>query len=614
MDYSFLKLYDSITDSISDDLFKTNQLQYYLMIQLSPTETYLQMTNYDGDLDLSNDFTCEVVDGCDNVLADITENVFTESYIDTEGLTQTKIEYVNLGVDYFGRAVHIRFSVNASNQKYYTRPIKITNKDILKTYRFDYYNPINMNGFSYESAGVYQSIRLWLKPKGLENKTEVSDYYQISTGNNISLRPLRQIATNFLTENIDDFIFVRLQEMLLHNIIYIDGKRITNKPILEYDDRIGESNLFRSNFTCNINDKDRFEDSFQIFDGLELTNFVPQGLYATGTNFTTISFDANLNLTLNSGTITIFNSSGTIQNTFTQADMSVSGNTLTIATDLNYTDDTYYVHISAGLVSAIGVDNEAINETITWTFTLRPSDYDVNDYNAVDYFTGISNPFNDNLVAFYKFNELVGTTMTDSEGSNDGTIVNAVINQTGLIDKAYSFNVGATDQYVTIPSSSDFNFGSGAFSIEIWVNPSNNFGRIFNKYNESTGDLQYRMFIQSGVLQFFMYTDASNRIGIADNVTIGTGSWQQIVVTYDADNGLKMKVDNVTASFAPIETGTYTGMPDTSQPIILGQQANDLSGANRYEGLTDIWRVWKGYALSDEEITTLYNSGNGTES
>jgi hypothetical protein len=125
------------------------------------------------------------------------------------------------------------------------------------------------------------------------------------------------------------------------------------------------------------------------------------------------------------------------------------------------------------------------------------------------------------------------------------------------------------------------------------------------------------MFIQSGVLQFFIYTDASNRIGIADNVTIGTGSWQQIIVTYDGSgdaSGLKMKVDNVDSSFAAQETGNYVGMPDTTQPIILGQQANDLSGANRYQGLTDIWRVWKGYALDDAEITTLYNSGNGTES
>jgi len=75
-----------------------------------------------------------------------------------------------------------------------------------------------------------------------------------------------------------------------------------------------------------------------------------------------------------------------------------------------------------------------------------------------------------------------------------------------------------------------------------------------------------------------------------------------------------MKVDDVTASFASTETGTYIGMPATSQAMILGQQSDDLAGANRYSGLMDILRVWKGYELTDADITSKYNSGNGTES
>ena len=617
MDYSFLKLYDSIDDALNDNKFKDASLAYYTNIQLFNNEPYLQMTNYEGGISLSSDFSTYIVDNCDNILKDISDHVFTEEFVDNDGNTQTKIEFVNLDSNYYGRAVFIKIALDSSNVSYYTRPIKITNKQPNKTYRFDYSNNSNLEGLTYVNSDCYQSIRLSMKFTGYSNSSEVGDYYQISTGNNISTRFLKNVGESFLIENIDTYTFARLQEILLHDIIYIDGKRVTNKPILEQADRIGESNLFKATFTAFFNESDTYDYTYQIFNGLNIINYVPFGEYTTGTTLLIVSFDANLDLTLNTGSLSIYNSLGTLQDTFNETSMTVSGNTLTIATSLSYSDDTYYVNITEGLVSAIGINNSAITDNTTWTFRLKPADYSVTDYNATDYNTGISSPVVDNIVLFYKFNETTGTIATDSKGSNDGTIVNALINQVGLIDRCYEFNNGTTDEYVSIPNSSDLNFGSGAFSIEVWVNPTANFGRILNKYNASTGDLEYRMFIQGGVLQFFIYTDALNRIGIADNTTITTGGWQQIVVTYDGSgdaSGLKMKVDNVTASFSSVETGNFTGMSATTQDVILGQQADDLAGANRFSGLMDILRIWKGYELNDTEITTLYNSGNGTES
>ena len=614
MDYSFLKLYDTINDALNDNEFKDSGITYYTNIQLFTDEPYLQMTNYEGGLSIDSDFTCFIVDTCGNTLIDITDNVFIEEFF-SEKNTQCKIEFVNIPSNFYGRAVVIKIVQNSSDAVYFTRPVKITNKGSLRTYRIDYTNNSNLPGLTYDNADCYQSIRLSMKYVGKSNESEVGEYYQISTSNNISTRFLKKIGSNFLVENIDTYTFDRLQEVLLHDVIYIDGKRITNKPILEPSDRIGQTNLFKSTFSAYINEEDTYDFQYQVFDGFLLNNFYPFGSYSTGTEFIKVSFESNLDLTLNTGTLSIYNSGGTLQDTFTEADMSVTGNELTIPTSLNYSDDDYYVNVSEGLVSAIGIENEPINDTFTWAFKLKPADYSATDYSATDYNTGVSNPLTDNIIAFYKFNETTGTTMEDSKGSNDGTIVNAVINQTGLIDKCYEFNNGVTDQYVTVPSSSDFNFGSGAFSIEIWVNPTANFGRIFNKYNENTGDLEFRMFIQGGVLQFYAYTDAINRIGIADSSTITIGGWQQIVVTYDGTgvNGLVMKVDNVDSSFSPVENGTYTGMPSTTQQIVIGQQANDLTGANRYGGLIDICRLWKGYALDDADITTLYNSGNGTE-
>jgi hypothetical protein len=615
IDYSFLRLKDSL--ELAKDMRDSPVTTHfsYIPIQLLPNKTYLQITNFDGGISLDSDCEVFVVDCNDNVLADITDNVFIEEFTDSKGNNQCKIEYVNLTVDFYRETVLIKFKMLSSNAQFWSNPINITSYQSERTVYFEYKNYDDFMGIGYTNANVSQSISLSMYFDIPIDDTETEDYFQISRNNTISARALQKLFEQYKIEQINRFTFERLNVLFKHELIYLDGVRVTNKPVVSSSERLGDANYFETDVVVAKNYDDTLIYSSQVFEGIQLTNFVPQGLHITGTTFVVVSFSANINLTLNTGTITIFNSTGTLQNTFTQADMTVSGSNLTIATSLSYSDDTYYVNISQGLVSAIGVLNSAITDQTTWAFELRASDYSVSDYSTVDYYTGASNPILDNLVAFYKFNETSGTVLVDSKGSNNGTVVNAVINQTGLIDKCYQFNVGATNQYVTIPSSSDFNFGSGAFSIEIWVNPANNFGRILNKYNESTGDLQFRMFIQSGVLQFFAYTDASNRIGIADNVTIGTGSWQQIIVAYDGTgvSGLKMKVDNVTASFAAVQTGTYTGMPDTNQPIILGQQSNDLTGVNRYEGLNDIWRTWKGYALSDGEMTTKYNSGNGTE-
>jgi hypothetical protein len=616
IDYSFIRLKDSI--ELAKDMRDSPVTTHfsYIPIQLLPNKTYLQITNFDGGISLDSDCEVFVVDCNDNVLADITDNVFIEEFTDSSGNNQCKIEYVNLTVDFYRETVLIKFKMLSSNAQFWSNPINITSYQSERTVYFEYKNYDDFMGIGYTNANVSQSISLSMYFDIPIDDTETEDYFQISRNNTISARALQKLFEQYKIEQINRFTFERLNVLFKHELIYLDGVRVTNKPVVSSSERLGDANYFETDVVVAKNYDDTLIYSSQVFEGIQLTNFVPQGLHITGTTFVVVSFSANINLTLNTGTITIFNSTGTLQNTFTQADMTVSGSNLTIATSLSYSDDTYYVNISQGLVSAIGVLNSAITDQTTWAFELRASDYSVSDYSTVDYYTGASMPILDNLVAFYKFNETSGTVLVDSKGSNNGTVVNAVINQTGLIDRCYRFNDGVSNQYVTIPSSNDFNFGSGAFSIEVWVNrDSNNFGRILNKYNETTGDLEFRMFIQNGVLQFFMYTDPSNRMGLADNVTITTGSWQQVIITYDGSgvSGLKMKVDNVTGSFAPVETGNFTGMPNTNQQIVLAQQGNDLTGANRYSGLMDICRFWKGYALSDAEITTLYNSGNGTE-
>lgn len=392
MDYSFLKLYDSMSSSLNDNKFKDANLLYQTSIQLFPDEAYLQITNYSGGISLGFDCNVFVVDCFDNVLADITNNVFVDQFIDVDGFTQCKIEFVNLNVDFHGRKVMIKFQINSSDAVYYTKPIKISHKESVRTYRFDYTSNRNMEGISYVSAVAYQSIRLALKFTGYSNNSEVGEYYQISTGNNISTRFLRKMGENFIAQNIDIFTFERLQEVFMHDIIYIDGKRLTNKPILEPQEQIGNTDLIKANFTAYLNESDTYEYEFQVFDGLVLSNYNPFGLYLTGFQIEGLSFDTNINIELLTGSLRVYDSSDTLIYDFNESDMVINSDTqlkiISTGTPVEFLPNgTYYVNVDAGLVTGLGVLNEAITDSTTWTFTITDGDYSSNDYNTNDYFT-----------------------------------------------------------------------------------------------------------------------------------------------------------------------------------------------------------------------------------
>ena len=620
MDFSFLKLYDSINESLNDSEFKDAEVTYFLPIQLSPNETYLQITNYRGGLSFSGVYTAAVVDDCGNILKDITNNVFIEEFNDVNGIVQNKIEIVRIAQDFYGRAVFIRFFHSESGLSYYTRPIKITDKGIEKTFRFDYTNNLNLLGISYETAQCTQSIRLANKFTGYNNESEVGEYFQISTSNTISTRFLKKISNAYLIERIDTFTFERLQKVFEHDTIYIDFKRITTNPILEPSERIGQTNVFSSGFNAYLNKEDVYNFQYQIFTGIQVVEFIPYGVYTLDGLVANGRVVFNVNIqSLNNGTIKLYDSSNVLISTFDQTQMSITDNRIDIVgiTADVVSNGMYYFTISSGLVTILGIDYEGVLDPTIWTFIVADEMFDSTEFDSTEFLTGTPNPLEVNLSLFYRFNETSGTTAVDSSAnSNDGSITNVTIDQVGLIDKCYWFNNGTNDEFVDVPHSDSLSFGSGAFSIEVWLRPTADFGRILNKYNVTSGNREYRLFLQSGVLQFFIYTDASNNIGIADNVLMTTGSWQQVFITYDGSgnaSGLKMKIDNTTASFAPSETGVFTGMPNTTEKLRLGQLSDNDNSTARYPGFMDILRIWKGYEVTDAEITALYNSGNGTE-
>ena len=390
-DYSFLRLKDNIADAFNMQDSPSTTHFFFNPIQLIPNRTYLQITNFADGISLDSDCEVFVVNCSDEILADITSNVFIEEFTDGNGNNQCKIEYVNLGVDFYRETVLIKFKMLSSNAEWWTNPINITSYQSELTVFFKYKNYDNFAGIGYTNANVWQSISLSLYFDIPLDETETEDYFQISRNNTISARALQKLFEQYKIEKINRFTFDRLNVLLKHELIYLDDIRVTNKPVVSSSEREGDSNFFETDLVVAKNYADVSIYEYQIFEGLVLSNFNPQGLYITGTTFTEFGFDANINLTLNTGTISVYNMGGTLIHSVSETEMTVIDNALTfsvIGTPLeNLANDTYYVNVTAGLVIGLGDLNDEINDTTTWMFTLQNADFLGTDFNNTDFFT-----------------------------------------------------------------------------------------------------------------------------------------------------------------------------------------------------------------------------------
>jgi len=280
MDNSFIKLHTSLDKALSVGKVKTAELIYFNSIVLSPNETYLQITNVDGGISFEGDFMVEIVDFCDNVLKDVTAHVFVSEATTSQGINQMAIEIVNLGTDFYGRAVMFKFTHTISNAVYYSNPLLITDSIIDQTIRFDYWNATTINNIYYNELPFKQSIRLKMLFQNPTNESENTEYYQISNGRTVSTRYLEKIKYNYIVEDMNLFSYVRLLRLFKSNSVYMDGERVTDKPILDEGDRLGNSTLINTSFSAYIDENDTFDYEFQIYDGLKVIEFIPFGTIA----------------------------------------------------------------------------------------------------------------------------------------------------------------------------------------------------------------------------------------------------------------------------------------------------------------------------------------------
>lgn len=369
-DYSFIRLDPTLEKATYTRNSPVATIIKNDFVHLLPNETYLQTTSLKDGISFDGNYKVEIIDCIGTVLKDITDNVAIEQFTDSNGTPQIHFEITNINTDFYKKEVLFKFTHTVSNYVWYSNKLVITSYEANKTTRFDY--------IQYNETKV-KSIRLscWFERNDAES--ESSEYININ-GIKTTSRLVKTEYEHYLFDAIDNFTYRRLNHLLTCPIIYVNGYRMTNKVVVQSDDRKFDTNYFSLKLKLAFNYEEEFSYSYQIFEALSVNELFPinTGYYTTDIN---TNFFVNFNRN-----ISIFDA--TIKAKLYKDGVYVTETTITATDDklefdfgYTFTNDNYNIIIDANKVeSAIGEVWQGFTSSTDWTFTIVNGEFDNTEF------------------------------------------------------------------------------------------------------------------------------------------------------------------------------------------------------------------------------------------
>ena len=206
-----------------------------------------------------------------------------------------------------------------------------------------------------------------------------------------------------------------------------------------------------------------------------------------------------------------------------------------------------------------------------------------------------------NTVLLTAQTNLSSNTKVFVDESNLNSIVtgngNATLGSFSPFGSTWSGYFDGSNDFLSIPTSSSFNFGTGDFTVECWVNWSStttNRG-IISRYAGASSGWALRYDNTSGPTLNWINGDTS--ILIASHTPIA-GTWYHYAVCRSGTT-LRIFINGTQSA-----STTYSGNQDTSSTLYIGQLSNTLWPVNGY--ISNV-RILKGTALYTAAFTPSTN-------
>ena len=185
----------------------------------------------------------------------------------------------------------------------------------------------------------------------------------------------------------------------------------------------------------------------------------------------------------------------------------------------------------------------------------------------------------------------------------------------GGFSNAYSLEFDGTNDYVDCGNDSSLQFGTGDFSLSMWVKrgtiaPTDDFQNLIS-YGDDDGIYWYFRF-QSANKLFFRTNDSDGDLTSTTSASAitDTTNWHHVAVTFDRDSatGVKIYIDGDLD-----QTGDHTASSATlnhaSDGLLIGIRNSGGSVVQPLEGKLDEVAIWSGVALDADAVSAIYNSG-----
>lgn len=409
-DYSFIRLRDSFNDAKNLGYSPNVKIIYNGQVHLRTDESYLITTNTPNGISFQADYSVFVVDCFNTVLKDITNNVFVDEFTDYKGIQQISFEIVNIGFDFGLDNVYLRFESNSnSNYVYWSNPIFISNFDAEFTSLLTYRHKSIWYGIDFQTVDFYNKIRIRIFKKQERDTINIGKYTE-TNGRTRGTRAIITPFTEYNAENMDDWTLKRLNVALTSTDCYINCVKVNYSDPLEFSDIIEASNIINTSILVNHDLNDSLDVGYQIYEGIQIISLIPSDGFSIG-NLPMGICAFNQNITINIGSLRLYNSSNLLLKTFTQTDLINNGNSFEINDNLNtycFLEDNYYFLMDSGLISSTaGEVFQGITNINTWAFSIADGEYEYTEYDDTEYVTNLPTPvvndiFNDT------FNDIFG--------------------------------------------------------------------------------------------------------------------------------------------------------------------------------------------------------------
>ena len=204
------------------------------------------------------------------------------------------------------------------------------------------------------------------------------------------------------------------------------------------------------------------------------------------------------------------------------------------------------------------------------------------------------------------------TTLSDSVGSNNGTLTNMDAATDWVADtdnggvRALDFD-GSNDRVV----ATGIGITSSVFSVSLWVRRTI-VGGVFPRFIDiSDGTSTYQILSDDGSGGSGQLTTKHTQFqaGLTSTKwgTIGNGTWSHVVTVVNSITGtVSLYLNGVAVSGT---AGGVTGSRPAANTLILGTRT-DVSSITTLNGRLDDIRIWN-QSLDATDAAYLYNSGNG---